>query len=373
MMSHAVHPGLQRRSRWPLILVVGVVLLLVGGWSALWFLAAARAETEIKTWREREAQAGRRQECQSQTIRGYPFRIEVRCKGAAFELKGSPTLQLKLPEVLAAAQIYDPNLLIAEFAGPLEVAEGAGSPMAAISWSLGQASVRGLPKAFERGSLVLDQPVARDPAMAGDNVLFKAQRVELHGRQAEGSTARDPVIETVVRLTSAVAAKLHPVAAKPIDAEIATVVRGLDDISPKPWPQRFKEWQARDGQIEIVKARLQQEDVVVAGVGTLRLSARGGLDGNVQLTVVGLEKLLKMLDIDRVMQEGQIGATISALDRLIPGLGGLARQNAAPGLAAALGQRTSLDGKPAVTFPARINDGTVFLGPFQVAHIPPLF
>jgi len=58
---------------------------------------------------------------------------------------------------------------------------------------------------------------------------------------------------------------------------------------------------------------------------------------------------------------------------LVPGLGGIARQSAAPSLIAALGQRTTLEGKPAVAFPIRFVDGTVFLGPFQVGAVPPLF
>jgi hypothetical protein len=136
---------------------------------------------------------------------------------------------------------------------------------------------------------------------------------------------------------------------------------------------RFKEWQARNGQIEITKARIQQDDVIATGAGTLKLTPRGGLDGNLQVTVVGIEKLLKMFNIERLMSEGQIGATISALDRLIPGLGGIARQNAAPGLVAALGQRTELEGKQAVTFPVRFADGAIFLGPFQVGQVAPLF
>ena len=68
-----------------------------------------------------------------------------------------------------------------------------------------------------------------------------------------------------LRLSGAVADKLHPLAAKPIDADIAAVLRGVTDISPKPWPVRFKEWQARDGQIEIIKARVQQDDVIAVG------------------------------------------------------------------------------------------------------------
>jgi hypothetical protein len=118
---------------------------------------------------------------------------------------------------------------------------------------------------------------------------------------------------------------------------------------------------------------LAQQDVVAMGAGSLRLTPRGGLDGELRLTVVGIEKLLKMLDIDRIMTEGQIGATFNALDRLMPGLGGIARQSAAPGLVAALGERTTLEGKPAVAFPVRFVDGTVFIGPFQVGVVPPLF
>jgi hypothetical protein len=176
-----------------------------------------------------------------------------------------------------------------------------------------------------------------------------------------------------VRLNAAVADKLHPLAAKPLDAEIATVLRGVDDITPKPWPVRLQEWQTRGGRLEIVNARVAQEGVIAVGAGTLALTARGGLDGHLQVTVAGIDKLLKMFDIDRIISEGQIGATLSALDRIMPGLGGIARQNAAPGLVAALGQRTELEGKPAVAFPVRFVDGTVFLGPFQVGVVPPLF
>ena len=345
-MSHAAEPAARRR-RWPLFLPFILVVLLAVAWTAVWFYAAGRAQDEIAAWRAREGRAGRTQDCASQSIAGYPFRIEVRCGGASFELKGAPTLRLSLPSALAAVQVYDPKLLISEFTAPLEISEPGRPPSTIVDWRLGQASVRGLPAGIERASLVLDAPTVRDAAGGGD-VVFKARRVELHGRLAGDATPGNPAIETVLR--------------------------GVDDISPKPWPTRLREWQARDGWLEIVSARIAQEDVVIAvGAGALRLTPRGGLDGNLQVTVVGIEKLLKMFEIDRIMSEGQIGATMSALDRLVPGLGGIARQNAAPGLVAALGQRTVLDGKPAVAFPVRFADGTVFLGPFQVGVVPPLF
>jgi len=362
-----------RRRRWPLFAPFALVAVLAALWSAFWFYAAGRAKTEIATWQQREARAGRTQDCASQSIGGYPFRLEVHCGDATFTLAGAPTLQFKLPAVLGAVQVYDPKLAIAEFTGPLDVAEPGRAAGYVVDWKFAQASVRGLPAQIERASLALDAPSVKAPAFAGDAPVFLARHVELHGREAAGSAPGNPVLDLVLRANGAVADKLHPLAAKPIDADIAALLRGVTDITPKPWPVLFKEWQAHGGELEIVKARVQQEDVIAVGAGTLHLTAGGRLDGNLQVTVVGIEKVLKMFDIERFMSEGQIGATINALDKLLPGLGGIARQNAAPGLAAALGQRTVLEGKQAITFPIRFVDGAIVFGSFQVGQLAPFF
>src|SRR5918996_1440614 len=112
VMSYSAYPVPQRR--WPLIVPFAVVAALAVGWTAFWFYASQRTATEIAAWRAREASAGRVQNCTSQTIGGYPFRIDVRCDGASLDLKGSPTLRLNVPSVAAALQAYDPTL-IAEF------------------------------------------------------------------------------------------------------------------------------------------------------------------------------------------------------------------------------------------------------------------
>jgi hypothetical protein len=86
--------------------------------------------------------------------------------------------------------------------------------------------------------------------------------------------------------------------------------------------------------------------------------------------------VLKALDIERLVSEGDLGAKLDSLDRILPGLGRLARKNAAPGIVAglgALGQGTTLEGKPAVTLPLRFTDGQILLGPIPVGRVPPLF
>src|SRR5262249_57602438 len=117
------------------------------------------------------------------------------------------------------------------------------------------------------------------------------------------------------------------------------------------------------------------EDMAVGG-GTVGVTTGGGLDGQIQVTIASLESVVRSLDLDSVMSRGNVGNAIGALDRLIPGLGQVARQNAAPGILAALramGQQTTLEGKPATTLPLRFNDGQILLGPFPVGRVPPLF
>src|SRR5262245_4000794 len=113
MSYTARHPALaSRRRRWPLVLIFAVVVLATAAWTGLWFYAAAKAKTEIAAWRAREFDAGRFYDCATDSIGGFPFRIEWRCATARLEFNSKPMLELKLPVIAAAVQVYDPRLLI---------------------------------------------------------------------------------------------------------------------------------------------------------------------------------------------------------------------------------------------------------------------
>jgi hypothetical protein len=365
----------KRRRLWPVFVPVALLVVLAVGWTGLWFYAAGRAENAIAGWRAREAKSGRTYECASESIGGYPFRIEVRCTKPRAELRGQGTqLVLSGSDLVVLAQIYQPTLLIAEFKGPMTIAEPGQLPAFVANWSLGQASVRGTPRAPQRGSLVFDTLKVQ---RAGSNAtVFDAKRLELHGRMAGGSINDNPVIELGLRTTAATAPEVHPIAATPLDAEVVATVRGLADFAPKPWPVRFRELQARGGRIDVTNARVQQGEVIAVSAGSLGLTASGNLDGQLQMTAVGLEQVLKQLDLEAIVSQGRVGSAIDKLDRLLPGLGNIARKNAGPGILAgldAIGKRTTLEGKPAVSVPLRFVDGRVFLGPLPVGRTPPLF
>ena len=78
---------------------IGMLVLfvaLIGGWSWFWHYAAGKAEVAIAGWRAREAKAGRIYSCGSQSIGGYPFRIEVDCDNASALFRSNqPPVEIK--------------------------------------------------------------------------------------------------------------------------------------------------------------------------------------------------------------------------------------------------------------------------------------
>jgi hypothetical protein len=261
-----------------------------------------------------------------------------------------------------------------------------------VNWSKARSSVVGLPAVPQRASIVFDDPEVNRINGSMQAPLARAKHIELHGRLAEGSAADHPVIETVLKIEGGSLQEVHPLLAQPFDADVRTMLSGLKDFSPRPWPERFREIQAAGGHVEIVQSRIAQGDLIAVAAGTLGLSAGGRLDGELQMTVAGIEKVIPALGIEKMLDEGVPQATLDrvapgvktqdlnnlfgALDRAIPGLGKVVKQNANVGVAAginALGKEAVLEGKKARAFPLRFVDGTVFLGPLKVGQIPPLF
>jgi hypothetical protein len=390
----------RRRPLWRLFIMPVLLLIAAAAWSAFWFFAASQVDVRADAWRAQEAKSGRVYDCAKRSVAGFPFRLEVRCDGASVSLISQTAGQVatqapitaKLGEILVVAQIYDPKLLIAEFTAPATISGSSQQGSMLVNWSTARSSVVGLPGIPQRASIVFDDPAIDRINGSVPTPLARAKHVELHGRLAEGSPSDSPVIETVLQIAQGSLQELHPLLAAPFDVDVRTTLSGLKDFSPKPWPERFREIQAAGGHVEIVQSRIQQGDLIAVGAGTLGLSASGRLDGELQMTVAGIEKVIPALGIEKMLEEGVPQATLDrvapgvktqdvnnllgALDRAIPGLGRVVKQNANAGVAAginALGKEAVLEGKKARAFPLRFVDGAVFLGPIKVGQTPPLY
>ena len=104
---------------WPVVLPVCVVIGLAVVWCGLWYYAVGIADRAMTGWMARETAAGRVYSCGSQTISGFPFRIEADCATAGATINSTqPPVAVSAKDVSVAAQVYRPTLLIGEISSP---------------------------------------------------------------------------------------------------------------------------------------------------------------------------------------------------------------------------------------------------------------
>lgn len=382
---------------WLIALPTAGLVALGLAWSGFWLYASRQAEAAMTTWQARESDAGRVYGCADARFGGYPFRIEVACNDPTVDDRATAT-SLRARHLAGVAQVWDPTLVIGEIDGPMTIGSLDGPPTAQVDWSLAQASLRGLPGAPERLSIVLDKPsLALVPS---SEALANAGHMEFHARFAADLTPGHPVLDVAIDLAGFTApagttlpAPLGPLSAATTDASIVAVLRGVSDLRPKPMAQELREIQAANGRLEIVNARLRQGDLIAGAEGTLTLTPRGTLNGELRLTIVNFAKLVPMLGIDRAVAQAVPPDTINrfapTLDRLVPGLGAVLRGGnvgsggqpsananasaAALGALALGGRETEFEGKRAVSLLLRFEDGAISLGPLKLGRVGPLF
>jgi hypothetical protein len=376
-----------RRQRRLWLFVVPVVLILLGlGWTWLWSYAADIAGQAEAGWIAREAALGRVYACGAQSIGGFPFSIVSRCDQAAAQFKSNnPPFDVRAAGVTFSAEVFRPTLLNGEITGPVTLADPGQQPVFVANFSDARLRLLGLPPEPEAITVTLQKPRLDRVAGPGSGMIFQADAVDVAGRIISGSARNNPVIEATGHFTAAQAPSFHPLLAQPLQGDVDFVMRGFADFSPKPWPVLFREMAASGGGIDIKSVRIERPDAIIVGTGKLTVNAQGKLDGIVQVGVVGIDNIIPLLGIDQLIGQGINRLTggsgsadqgLNALDRLLPGLGGVVRQNASASVIESIkkmGQPIEIDKKPAVALPVRVEDSVIYLGVIPLGVVPPLF
>ncbi len=367
----------RRRRLWPIAVPLVMLTICAAGWSAFWYSAANQAERLVNEWLDREARLGRIYECSRRSIEGFPFHVSLQCDEASARLNNlHPAVALHMSDVEVTAYLYQPTLLAANFSGPLAIGAPGEAPRIIANWRQARTTVRGMPRAPERVSISMDEPVFERVTDNGRERVFAGEHAEFQARLVSGTPADRPVVDVSAKIVATSAPGVHPLVADPTDADIDTRLHGLKDFAPKPWPDRFREIQQAGGRIEVRSFRMKQSEWIVAGSGNVGLSSSGRLHGEMTVKVAGLDKLLKELGVEYVARNERVNSAIGILNQLMPGLGDVAREHAPAGAAvglALLGEQTELEGRKATQLPLRFDDGAISLGPIPIGQTDPLF
>ena len=238
-MSQSAHPAVApRRRRWLLFLPFTLVVLLAVAWTGVLVLCGrARGGRIAAGASARRRPGGCRLADPVDRRLSVPHRGALR-RGQLRAARARRTLPAEgfrsfWPPCRSTSRPPDQRIHRARSKSPSPSA-GASPPSTGRS---ARPSVRGLPSGVERASLVLDAPTVRDSRVSPATTScsrrsawsFMAAGHRLDARQSADRNR-------AARVNAAVADKLHPLAAQPIDADIAADAARLDDISPKPWP-----------------------------------------------------------------------------------------------------------------------------------------
>ena len=379
-------PAPPRRRLWLYLAPVAIMIVLAVGLTWGWYLAASIADRTLSGWVDREAELGRIYRCGAQSIGGFPFLIVTRCdKAAATFNSNHPPFDVTATSVTFSAELYRPTLLHGEITGPVTLANPGQPPIFVADWSRAQIDLLGLPSDPEGISVSLIKPRLDRVAEPASGMIFQADSADVDGRIVQGSARNNPVIEATGHFTAAMAPSFHPLLAAPLQGDIDAVLRGFKDFSPKPWPVLFREMHDTGGGIDIKSFRIERSDSIVVGAGTLTVNEHGRLDGVVNVAVAGIENIVPLLGIDQLIGQGIDRLTggggssdqgLSALDRLLPGLSGVVRENTNSSVIdniKKMGQPTEIDKQPAIALPLRVADGVIYVGIIPVGIVPALF
>ena len=303
------------------------------------------------------------------TVAGFPFRLEVRCEDASVALcrKRRASHEQRRSRRSSARSWSWPrstirSCVIAEFAAPATIADRGASNHSCVNWSKGRSSVVGLPDVPQRASIVFDDPRSIASIGSIQVPLAGAKHVELHGRIAEGSPSDSPVIETALQI-----------AAGSIKGCIRCSRRRSTPTCGR-WSTACGIFRQSPGRSGFVKSRPPADMSRSCSRDSSRASSIAVATGSLGLSPSGVSR--RVADDGRGSGEGRTGARhrqeleqgvpqatldrvapgvhtqdinnlMGALDRAIPGLGKVVRQNANVGVAAgisALGKEAVLEG-----------------------------
>ena len=194
-----------------------------------------------------EASLGRVYRCASRTVGSFPFRIEVRCSDPVMELNTmQPPRTVKAKDLVGLAQVYQPNLIIAEITGPVSIAESGSPANLRADWRLAQASLAGRRRSPERLSVVLQSVRLEQAEGSATETLGSADHLELHLRRSPGSAQDQPTVDFAVQVAGRgrFARSLERQAGRP--RHLRTVARAHGSAA-QPIAARLKEWQLAGG------------------------------------------------------------------------------------------------------------------------------
>lgn len=333
----------KNRSFRPFVWIALVAVLLAAALSGAWYYLANQLDRAVRAGIETAGGQGVRIGCENQSVFGYPFRLGLRCDALDID---APEKNFRADggALRTAAQIYQPNKVVAELDGPLTIA-ASGMPPFEVTWALAQSSTSFWTAGIDHFALVLEAPKIALNQPAGARLpMVQSDHVEVHARRRDGALDV-AVTDRGIRL---MAPQLAAVPAFDVAADVT--VEGAAD-----WLAGQREGQTLGDALAGKSGAIRTLSIVLPGAaGSATVSGPFSVDAE------------KRVSGDFTVVVADVEGVVSLVTAAAPQLAGLA-STVASGIAFA--GRTE-NGK--TTIQITVRDGKAALGMIPLGRIPRL-
>jgi hypothetical protein len=335
-----------RRARLIGLVVTGGLILVLAGYTAFWFIAAARLEDGIG--RLAAALRPHKIDLSWQRLRVGGFPLTLRLDLAHAELRDRVPVAAsvtRLPRLSASAAPWNFSAWHLVAPDGVQISAGDGrAPLAALAARAATGGLLILPAGGLNGWVEFDEP------QADARATLAAQKAELRLSLPARPPKRDddPALGFAIDAQTVTLPSLPAPLRNPLD-ELAFAVTLRGPVPTTPPRQAATAWRDAGGTADIDRFTLRSGALTIAGSGTVALDADLQPEGAFSLAVEDYPGLLKAL--------------VAA--------GRLRRRGAElAGLALSLLAKPGPDGKPEIKTPLRMQRGELFLGPLAIGPAP---
>ena len=331
--SRAAASGTTRKLAWLAAAVVLAVALYTGGW----FYAAGRLTDRLAGRLDASRGEMVSLTCGDLSVRGFPFRIGVFCDTVGVDDRPSG-LSATFGALRSAAQVYRPGHAVVELDGPAQVRVTPDRVFVA-DWSLLRASAVAWTDGLDRGSLAYDGLKGRlTVPSAAFSLGVSVGHGEAHLRRSGEALDAAGAAE---RLSLDLGDRVLPPLDVAVDMTIADAAGWISAEGPPDDAPYGAKVELRRLSLDLGEGRR------AALSGPLTIGEDGYLSGTLDLDIEGISVWR-----DRIAEAfPEVEETARRIAQAILGLSG---------------------GKERAVVKLNLRDGTVYLGPFPIAFLPPI-
>ena len=328
--------------------IVTFVLLLVlfGGYSAVWFVVADRIAEGVRRWADQALARNLDLSWQSLRVAGYPLAYQIELGEARLrDTTSGRALELRTPVVSASARPW--NFRLWEVSAPAGLAAIAGPADAPVATLTARAAEGQVTLTAERRTDV--RLGLEDPALvAGGRLAAREATLALSVPEEPPRTHREPAFSLALDLRD-VDLPAVPAPLRDRVDEIALDLRVMGAIPDAPPRRAAEAWRDAGGTIELDGLAVRWGELGFTGSGTVALDSDMQPEVAFSGSVQGYNELMAAFGEAGLLRAGDARLARLALSIL-----------AKPGP----------NGKPQIATSFAIQNGEMFLGPAKLGKAP---